>query len=322
VQSDNPDGLTTKPERAFAEAVVAGLSQPRKTIPARYFYDLAGSALFEEITEQPEYYQTRTEIALLEQHAETLGDLVGRGRPVVEFGAGSAAKTPLLLDATQSPTYVPIDISGAFLEAAMADLAKARPDLRILPITADFIRPVALPALTGPLTGFFPGSTIGNLAHGAAVDLLRSFRQTLGDEARLVIGIDTRKDRYVLEAAYDDVAGVTAAFNLNLLHRINRELEGTIPVDAFKHRAVWDKKLGRIEMHLVANRDISFRAAGSHFSMQSGESIHTENSYKYTLEEARFLARAAHWEPLAFWTDAEGLFGLHVWSAADDALQP
>jgi L-histidine Nalpha-methyltransferase len=306
----------------FATAVIAGISGARKTIPARYFYDVRGSELFDEITRLPEYYPTRTETTLLRDHADDLARLCGRKRPVIEFGAGSATKTPLLLDATDAEIYVPIDISGDYLDAAMADLVASRPGLRIEAVAADFTRPIELPPLEGPLTGFFPGSTIGNNSPAAAVDLLRLFRETLGNDASLVIGIDTRKNARLLETAYDDSAGVTAAFNLNLLHRINRELDGNIPVDSFEHRAVWDDRLGRIEMQLAAMRDLEFRIAGSHFSMKSGETIHTENSYKYTLEEARLLARASGWEPAAFWSDRDNLFGLHVWFAAPDQLQP
>lgn len=306
----------------FARAVSEGLSQDIKTIPARYFYDLRGSELFEEITRLPEYYPTRTETALLKAHAADLVRLTGRSRPVVEFGAGSVTKTPLLLGATGAPVYVPIDISGEFLEQSVAGLISANPHLRVVPVVGDFTKPLELPALDGPLTGFFPGSTIGNFDHRSSIDLLRSFRQTLGQGAHLVIGIDLRKEPRLLEAAYDDAAGVTAAFNLNLLHRINRELDGDIPIDAFEHRAVWNDGLGRIEMHLLAMREVAFRAAGRRFSLREGETIHTENSYKYTLEEARLLARASEWEPLAFWTDPDALFGLHVWAAAHDQLQP
>lgn len=313
---------TAKARDDFDSAVIAGLSQMPKTIPARYFYDMRGSELFEEITRLPEYYPTRTETALIEEHAADLARLAGRGRPLVEFGAGSATKTPALLAATAAPIYVPIDISGEFLEQSVAGLADANPDLRIIPVTGDFTRPLALPAIDGPLTGFFPGSTIGNFDHASSVDLLRSFRQTLGDGSHLIIGIDMRKNPALLEAAYDDAAGVTAQFNLNLLHRINRELAGTVPVDAFEHRAVWHNGLGRIEMHLSATRDVTFRAAGQRFSLREGETIHSENSYKYTVEEARLLARVSGWEPLAFWTDPNALFGLHIWSATQDVLQP
>ncbi len=306
----------------FERAVVVGLSQRQKVIPARFFYDRRGSELFEAITRLPEYYPTRTETALLATHAGDLARIAGFGRPIVEFGAGSAAKTPLLIDALQPPAYVPVDISGDFLTESAAALAAAYPDVEVTPVTGDFTQAVTLPPIAGPITGFFPGSTIGNFAHGAAVDLLRAFRETLGDDARLVIGIDTRKNPRLIEAAYDDAAGVTAAFNLNLLHRINRELDGDIDVDAFEHRAVWHDGHGRIEMHLLAVRDTAFTVAGRPFALAEGETIHTENSHKYTREEARLLARASGWEPLAQWSDAEGLFSLHVWAAADGEMQP
>jgi dimethylhistidine N-methyltransferase len=309
-------------DSAFARDVLLGLSQPRKTIPARYFYDMRGSELFEAITRLPEYYPTRTEIALLTDHAEDLARLAGRGRTVVEFGAGSATKTPLLLQATDAKTYVAIDISGDFLVQSLKDLSQRLPGLRAVPVTGDFTQPLQLPPLAGPLTGFFSGSTIGNFDHRGAVDLLRSFRATLGPDARLVIGIDTRKNPHLLEAAYDDAAGVTAQFNLNLLHRINRELGGTIPVERFEHRAVWHDGYGRIEMHLGALADITFTVAGQRFTMRQGETIHTENSHKYRPAEARLLARASGWEPLAMWTDKADLFGLHVWAATGDDLQP
>jgi len=306
----------------FARDVIRGFSQPRKSIPARYFYDLRGSELFDEITRLPEYYPTRTELGLLRRHTADLARLAGHRRTVVEFGAGSATKTPVLLDAVGAETFVAIDISGEYLARSVAALAQTRPGLRVVPVEGDFTRPLDLAALPRPLTGFFSGSTIGNFGHRAAVDLLRSFRATLGDDARLVIGIDTRKNPHLLEAAYDDAAGVTARFNLNLLARINRELGGTIPVDAFDHRAFWHDGHGRIEMHLVATRDLAFQVQGRHFAMRGGETIHTENSYKYTAAEARVIARAAGWEPLVHWTDPEALFGLHVWAAATDEGEP
>ncbi|MDF8334623.1 L-histidine N(alpha)-methyltransferase [Novosphingobium cyanobacteriorum] len=320
--TDSSSTGSSSTDSAFARDVLRGLSQPRKTIPARYFYDMRGSELFEAITRLPEYYPTRTEIALLTDHADDLARLAGRGRTVVEFGAGSAAKTPLLLQATDAGTYVAIDISGDYLVQSLKALTHRIPGLCAVPVVGDFTEPLQLPPLAGPLTGFFSGSTIGNLDHRGAVDLLRSFRATLGPDARLVIGIDTRKNPHLLEAAYDDAAGVTAQFNLNLLHRINRELGGTIPVASFEHRAVWHDGHGRIEMHLVALSDVAFTAAGQRFSMRQGETIHTENSHKYTPAEARFLARASGWEPLAMWTDKAELFSLHVWSAAGKDLQP
>jgi dimethylhistidine N-methyltransferase len=316
--------MTLIADTDFGRAVVAGLSQTPKVIPARFFYDRRGSELFEAITQLPEYYPTRTEIGLLERHGPDIGRLVGAGRIVVEFGSGSSAKTPLLLRHVDPAAYVPIDISADFLRESASTLAKAHPGLDVLPVAGDFTRPLALPAAVAgrPMIGFFPGSTIGNLAHAAAVDLLRAFRETLGSDARLVIGIDTRKHPRLLEAAYDDAEGVTAEFNLNLLHRINRDLGGTVPVDAFEHRAVWNDGLGRIEMHLAATRDVTFAAAGRRFAMRMGETIHTENSHKYTTEEARLLARAAGWDPLAAWTDAKGLFALHVWRSPAVRLEP
>lgn len=308
----------------FESLVLAGLSQAQKVVPARFFYDRRGSELFEEITDLPEYYPTRTEIGLLAEHGADIARLAGKGRVVVEFGSGSSVKTPLLLKHVAPPAYVPIDISADFLADAAASLAMAHPEINVRPLAADFTTRLTLPAEVAglPMLGFFPGSTIGNMAHADAVDLLRAFAATLGDKARLVIGIDTRKNPRLLEAAYDDSAGVTAAFNLNLLTRINRELGGDIPVDAFEHRADWADSIGRIEMHLVATRDVGFTVAGRRFAMTEGETIHTENSHKYTLEEARLLARASGWEPLAGWTDDEGLFSLHVWRVADVRMQP
>ena len=310
--------LLTRENSAFAEAVVTGLSRRQKVIPARYFYDRRGSELFEAITRLPEYYPTRTETALLRTHAADIARLAGGVGTVVEFGSGSSAKTPLLLAAVRPALYVPVDISGDFLAEAAADIAEAHPEMRVLPIAADFTRPLQLPpeARQGPLLGFFPGSTIGNFAPAVAVDLLRGFGAALGTDARLVIGIDTRKNPRLIEAAYDDAAGVTAAFNLNLLDRINRELDATINVGRFEHRAEWNDLHGRIEMHLVAQEDLSFTVARRDFTMRAGETIHTENSYKYRPEEARLLARASSWEPMAAWTDADGLFALHVWQRA------
>jgi L-histidine N-alpha-methyltransferase len=307
----------------FARAVIDGLGQPQKIIPARYFYDMAGSELFEEITRLPEYYPTRTEVGLLRDHAQDIARLTGTAKTLVEFGSGSSTKTPLLFDALLPRSYVPIDISDGFLEQSALALGKAYPDIAMLPVAADFTHPLRLPsAVKGALIGFFPGSTIGNFAHAAAVDLLRSLRRTLGSDARLVIGVDLRKNCRLLETAYDDAAGVTARFNLNLLARINRELHGDVPVADFEHRVVWNNLVGRIEMHLEAQVDVRFHAAGQSFAMRRGETIHTENSYKYTLEEIRLLARASGWEPMAAWTDVDGLFSVHVWAAGSGQVEP
>lgn len=306
----------------FRDAVLRGFALDKKVIPARFFYDRRGSELFEAITRLPEYYPTRTEIGLLKTHASDIANLAGLGRPLIEFGSGSSTKTPIVIAALRPSAYVPVDISAEFLESAAASLGAAHPGLAVLPVAADFTQPFDLPDLPRPLTGFFPGSTIGNLAPGAAVDLLRSFRETLGEDARLVIGLDTRKNKRLLEAAYDDADGVTAEFNLNLLHRINRELNSDIPVDVFEHRAHWHDGKGRIEMHLLATRDIAFAIDGEGFTMREGETIHTENSYKYSADEARIMARAAGWEPMAMWMDADALFSVHVWAADAGELEP
>lgn len=308
----------------FAEAVLTGLSQPQKTIPARFFYDTAGSELFEKITQLPEYYPTRTEVGILERHGVAIAAAVGPGRAVIEFGSGSSAKTPLLLRTVAASAYVPIDISAEFLEMAATDLARKLPELPVLPVAADFTRPLKLPAsvVNRPKLGFFPGSTLGNLAPAAAVDLLRAFGDTLGYGAWLVIGLDLRKDATTLEAAYNDAAGVTAAFNINLLHRMNRELDGTIDVAAFAHNAPFNADLGRVEMHLCAVRETSFTVLGRTFTMAAGETIHTENSYKWTLDEARLMARAAEWVPVNAWTDDAARFAVHLWRRASGNVEP
>ncbi len=298
------------PAAPFRRDVLAGLSQPRKVIPARWFYDWRGSQLFEEITDLPEYYPTRTEIGILKACLGDVAARVGTGRVVVEPGAGSAAKTPLLLDAVAPSAYVPVDISGEFLREASAVLQARFPALPVLPLEADFTHPFALPAEAGGAArlGFFPGSTIGNMEPAAATDLLRSMRHALGHDAMLLIGMDLIKDRDRLIAAYDDAQGVTSAFNLNLAERINRELGGTIPIEALAHKAVWNEARARIEMHLEAARAISFEAAGQTFVMHKGETFHTENSHKYSRESANLLLLAGGWEPLAHYMDPDCLF--------------
>jgi dimethylhistidine N-methyltransferase len=294
----------------FRRDVLTGLSHPRKAVPARWFYDHRGSELFEEITRLPEYYPTRTEVDILVEHGAEIARAVGPGRVVVEFGAGSATKTPLLLDNLGAAAYVPVDISGDFLRESCAVLAQRYPDLPIHPVEADFLAPTPLPAAFDRASrlGFFPGSTIGNMEPLAATDLLRSMRATLRQGSCLLIGMDRIKAPGVLTAAYDDAMGVTAAFNLNLAHRINRELNGTLPVEAFRHRAVWNDRRARIEMHLEATRDIAFAAAGSSFTMKAGETIHTENSHKYDHRSAAMLLLAGGWEPRTIWQDAEDRF--------------
>lgn len=304
------DGVDT----AFREQVLAGLGQRHKAIPARWFYDETGSQLFEDITALPEYYPTRAETEILECHGADFAAAIGPGRAVIEFGSGSSTKTPLLLRAIAPAAYVPIDISGEFLRHSSATLAAGFPGLPVFPVEADFTKPVGLPREVAnmPKLGFFPGSTIGNLVPPSAVDLLRSMRRTLAarDEERtmLLIGMDRLKDVGTLLSAYDDPAGVTAAFNLNLIDRINRELGGDIPRGAFAHRARWNDPLGRIEMHLEALGDLRFAVAGHEFAMHSGETIHTENSHKYDLRSATMLLLAAGWTPRAWQTDSARQF--------------
>ena len=298
----------------FRADVLDGLARRPRAIPARWFYDHRGSELFEQITALPEYYPTRTETAILGTIAPDLATLVPRGAAVVEFGSGSSAKTPLVLDAVRPSAYVPIDISGDFLRESSRTLSARYPDLFVLPFEADFTRVLTLPRsiAAAPKLGFFPGSTIGNLIPMAAVDLLRAMRQSLGQGAHLLIGMDRIKDIGLLTRAYDDAAGVTAAFNCNLLVRINRELGGTIPLDSFRHRAIWNDDRARIEMHLEAVRDVSFAIEGRAFTIPAGETIHTENSHKYGPRDARILLRAGGWTPVAEWTDPEGLFAVFL----------
>lgn len=299
---------------AFRHDIMTGLSASPKATPPIWFYDRRGSELFEEITRLPEYYPTRAETAILRHAGADIARAVGPGRCVVEFGAGSLAKTPLLLNAIDPGAYVPVDISGDFLRDSAAMLARNHPALPIVPVEADFTRPFALPTAGCPnrRLGFFPGSTIGNFDPHGAVSLLRSMRTSLGDEAMLLIGMDRIKGKDVLIPAYDDAAGVTALFNLNLLHRINRELAGDVPVGDFLHEARWNDDASRIEMHLVAQRDIVFTVAGQRFAMADGESIHTESSHKYDDRMARLMLRAGGWEPMHEWRDPDGLFSLHL----------
>jgi dimethylhistidine N-methyltransferase len=306
---------------AFRDDVLAGLAQPQKAVPARWFYDDTGSRLFEEITGLAEYYLTRAEREILETRSADFARLIGPGRAVVEFGSGSSLKTPLLLRAIAPAAYVPLDIAGDFLRASAADLQESFPELPIYPVEADFMRRVALPAEVAryPKLGFFPGSTIGNLVARTAVDLLRSMKETLAGEdgcadessaPLLLVGMDLVKDEAVLKAAYDDAEGVTARFNLNLPVRINRELGGTIPVEKLSHEVLWNEQFARVEMHLRAADDLAFEVAGQGFRMLAGETIHTENSHKFTRRSANLLLAAGGWTPVERWTDTGGQFSL------------
>ena len=293
----------------FRTDVLRGLTAASRSIPPRWFYDDTGYQLFEAITRLPEYYPYRAEARLLERHAATIAAQAGPVASIVEFGAGSSTKTPLLLRALGPSAYVPIDIAGDHMRHAAALLATTFPALAVTPIEADFLEPVALPPdLPRRRLGFFPGSTIGNFDPDMAVDLLRRIGEALGPQSLLLIGIDHLKDSNLILPAYDDDAGITARFNRNLLDRINRELGGDIPTATFRHRAIWNERLSRVEMHLEAMADVAFSVAGRPFSVSAGETLHTENSYKYGLRDARMLLRAARWEPLGEWSDPDGLF--------------
>ena len=314
----------TAADPAFRRDVLAGLAAPVRAIPARWLYDRRGSELFEEITRLPEYYLSRADTAALEEHCPAIARIVGTGRAVVEFGSGSSVKTPILLRCVAPSAYLPIDISGEFLRQSSAVLAAAFPDLMVLPFEADFMRPLALPeAVAGaPKLGFFPGSTIGNMGPAQAVDLLRAMRASLGEGAMLLIGMDRIKAAETLIAAYDDAAGVTAAFNLNLLQRISCELDGDVPVDGFRHVARWNDARARIEMHLEAVRDVAFTVDGQSFVIGEGETIHTENSHKYGDRDARTLLHAGGWRPVAAWTDPGDLFAVYLAEAQAEAVAP
>ena len=318
------DAPLTAADPAFRADVLAGLAAAIPAIPARWLYDHRGSELFEKITELPEYYPTRVERAILERACPDVARIAGKGDAVVEFGSGSSAKTPILLHAVEPSAYVPIDISGEFLRESAAMLQQDFPSLPIYPVEGDFTKPIALPPELAdkPKLGFFPGSTIGNMVPRTAVDLLRVMKETLGSGAYLLIGMDRLKDVETLLRAYDDPARVTAEFNLNLLHRINAELGCTIPVDAFRHRAIWNDKAARIEMHLEALCDVEFAVENHRFAFRRGETIHTENSHKYGLRDSRLLLRAAGWGVVEEWTDEEDQFALNLAVAEPPRFAP
>jgi dimethylhistidine N-methyltransferase len=298
---------------AFAQDVIAGLSATPKRIPPKYFYDREGSRLFEEITRTPEYYPTRSEHEILRMQAGAIVQHFPTGAALVEFGSGACIKVRFLLDAARKlRAYVPVDISGDFLNAEAAALRKDYPNLAILPVVADFMKPFALPAAVSdlPKIGFFPGSTIGNFEPHDASAFLRHAGTILGAGAVMIVGVDLIKDEAVLNAAYNDAAGVTARFNLNVLRRINRELGGTFKLDAFEHHAFYNRERKRIEMHLASRVRQKVTVAGSTFEFRAGETIHTENSYKYSPQSFAALARGAGWSLLDRWTDAKGNFAV------------
>src|SRR5262245_43521720 len=300
---------------SFADHAIAGLGDDPKWLSAKYFYDAAGSDLFEQITRLPEYYPTRAELSILERCAGEMAGYVPLSAALVEFGTGSTKKARILIEATpQLAAYVPVDISAEFLAQEAAAVRRDIPWIAVLPVAADFTRDFDLPAQirNRPRVGFFPGSTIGNFEPQDATEFLRQAGRILGAGATMIVGVDLIKDEAVLNAAYDDAAGVTARFNLNILRRMNRELGGDFDLASFRHRAFYNAADHRIEMHLESLRAQTVRVAGRNFTFARGETIHTENSYKYTIESFRALAQAAGWRPVATFTDPHDYFAVHV----------
>ncbi|MFZ2154680.1 MAG: L-histidine N(alpha)-methyltransferase [Bradyrhizobium sp.] len=304
---------------AFAHDAIEGLSQLPKRLSPKYFYDATGSELFEQITVLPEYYPTRTELGILRDRAGEIASIIPSGAALVEFGAGATTKVRLLLNQSALSAYVPVDISGDFLKAQADALRRDFPALSVYPVTADFTAPFALPEAVRemPKVGFFPGSTLGNFEPHEASAFMRSAREILGQGAQMVIGVDLEKDERVLYDAYNDAAGVTARFNLNVMVRINRELGGNFDTGAFIHRAIYNRERHRIEMHLISKKAQSVRVLGRSFSFRPGETIHTESSYKYSLDRFTALARGSGWTPLESWTDADGMFSVHALVASE-----
>lgn len=297
--------------------ILGGLAQRPKRLPCKLFYDARGSELFERITELPEYYPTRTETEILRRHAPEMAGEIGPGAVLVELGSGSATKTRILLDALARPRlYLPIDISPAALEESAERLAREYPALSVRPTVADYTRPLRLPLgreeRSAPLAGFFPGSTIGNFEPSEAVAFMRRVRRMLGERHTFLIGVDLPKARRVLEAAYDDAAGVTRDFNLNILDVLNRRYSANFVRERFAHRAVWNAARRRVEMHLVSRREQVVNIAGHDVLLGEGEPIVTEHCHKYELSEFARMARGAGYEPARVWTDPKEHFSVHL----------
>jgi len=305
---------------SFRDAVLDGLSQPQKRIPCRFLYDERGSDLFEAICETPEYYPTRTEMSILKRHARKIAKLIGPEATLIEYGSGAGQKVKLLLRALDRPrAYAGIDVSREILLRASEDLAMAAPDLEVVAICADFLAPIALPSSLrrgpGRRVAFFPGSSIGNLTPVEATRFLAQCRATVGPQSAMLIGVDLKKDPARLNAAYNDAAGLTAAFTLNLLERMNRELGADFKIDQFAHHAVYEPSVGRVAIHIRSRVDQTATVAGRRFRFAKGEGIHTEDSWKYAVSDFQMLARDAGYTPLACWTDPANLFSVHYLAA-------
>lgn len=304
----------------FLAEILTGLGDEPRHLPCKFFYDEQGSKLFDRICGLPEYYPTRTEVGLLRASAPEIAALVGPDCQLVELGAGSSEKARIVLDALERPAaFVGVDISCDFLVEAMAALAADLPHLAVHAVCADFTEPFRVPPVEGlsdpKRVVFFPGSTLGNFTPDRAVRFLATAAEVAGPGGAMLIGIDLKKDARILNAAYNDAQGVTAAFNMNLLVRVNRELGGTFALDAFRHHAFYNAQEGRIEMHLVSLKDQVVRVAGTEFRFGEGETIHTESSYKYSIPEFQDMARAAGFVPVQVWTDENDLFSIHYFAS-------
>jgi dimethylhistidine N-methyltransferase len=307
-----------KPETLnLYDAVVEGLSLPRKAIPPKFFYDEQGSELFDAICQQPEYYLPQTERQLLQRCTTDIAHLTGLHRVLIEPGAGNLAKVRLLLDALQPRAYVPMDISCEYLQCMSTELAQAYPWLAIHAVCVDYSHSLPLPESipAGPRLAFFPGSSLGNFHPSEAREFLSMVRGTVAEDGMLLIGVDTKKPEAILHAAYNDAAGITAQFNLNLLQRLRRELDADIDPQGFEHHAYYNADKGRVEMHLVSRRTQEIRINGHRFHFTPGESVHTECSYKYTPEEFQALAHEAGFTSIQHWLADDGLFAIYLLEA-------
>ena len=310
-------GAVVPPDN-FLEDVVAGLALAQKSLPPKYFYDARGSELFESICSLPEYYPTRAEIALTQEHIEAISQFAGPGCVLLEYGSGASTKTRILIDRLRPEAYVPVDISESALRGAATQLATAFPWLNIRAVTGDFGRPLAIPAFggAGRKVVYFPGSTIGNLTREEALAFLHMTRGQVGPGGAMLVGVDLKKNPNLLHDAYNDARGVTAEFNLNLLWRINSELGGDFRPGMFVHYAFYNAPMGRIEMHLASLERQAVNVGSYRFWFAAGETIHTENSCKYSVEEFQALAAQAGFRSEKVWMDSERLFSLHGLVAA------
>ncbi len=313
-----PVDVSVEPHDQFLTDVMAGLASTPQRIPSKYFYDEVGSRLFDRITELPEYYPTRTELGIMRENVRSIASCLGSDVVLIEYGSGSSTKTRLILDLLEgNSTYVPIDISGDHLQRTASEIARDYPDLSVIPVHADYSEPVRLPDVKGRRVVYYPGSTIGNFEPPAAKRFLSRLRRIVGDDGGVLIGVDLEKDPAVLEAAYNDSEGVTAAFNLNILRRANNELGADFDLTGFRHRAVYCKDEGRIEMHLMSERNQYVRVAGKMYAFVADEYIHTENSYKYGIDQFSSLVSEAGFSMTDSWTDARRWFCVAFLTSSD-----